>query len=234
MSSIIISVAVLLTIVITASGVEEMKTETNSTYLAGSTDDFDANNEDCVDVDPDDWLNEYYLGIKMQYQKSENELTNSLIDELYATIDEFYEKIKHGVTIDEYDYYDSTIYSIKRQIDMIYNTNENDEDNVNANSIKLYNGSNTVNDCLEIKEKLDSMYDELNQYIVIHETSNKSLSGVSDRAKVKLEKANSLKDKLDDFYDKIEKNSITVDDAEDLLNDCEQEFYDVLHFDGIG
>lgn len=175
------------------------------------------------DVDGDEWFKEYYADIKMQYSKGNDETKNNLIDKMNSKIDEFYADIKTGVTEEEYNAFESEIYMLKSKIDGTYNSSGA----MKAPSAKY--------DTLEsVKAKLLAIKDELEQYVLDHEAAKKESKGRYKTVEPRLKKAYAFRDKLEDAIESVgEDSTMSLADANKLVKEMDDGWYDVRTFDGV-
>ena len=62
-----------------------------------------------IAVDEDEFKSKYLDEIRSKYVKNNDEEYNSIIDELYAEIDEFYDAVIKGITQSDYDAYEASV-----------------------------------------------------------------------------------------------------------------------------
>lgn len=164
------------------------------------------------DIAPDAWMKEYYIDLKTMYTKTGNEKADSLVDALYAKIDEFYEKIKHGITEKEYTSAKKEIYSIIAEIDAVLSSTGEKKPDRNAS----YNYADA---------KMKEIREELDQYIMEWEwIKYNEKNGNSPRTRAKLKKAYELDKELKVEEKKLKNREYTIDEANTLVTELYEKF----------
>lgn len=215
LSTIIITVIIA---VATVSAVELYKEE-NTTFLASNSKS-EAEKKEIKDVDPDSWFQEYYLTLKTKYAKTGDETVDKNVDLMNEKIDAFYEKIKHGITQDEYNVLEKEIYSIATNIDLIQGV-KNEKTDIEQN------------DYSRADSKISEIRSELDQYIVEYEfIKDNEKGGNSSRTRAKLKNAYEFDEELKNAEEKLKNRDLTVEEANELVDDLYKKYLEVNSYVG--